>query len=411
MRFYSGASLIVDDNGIADGTVLAMVNCLEGCYSFDSDNQNDAAPVGTGTDMYLLVSETLPGGGTAYIGGSAFMSDFESAYDNPVLAEAMLKSMTASDAAITYISDVRNANIGDAFTIEGIVTTATYGAQPSLYFAYTMYIQDETGGIAIYPINNNPFEAGQRVRVTGKLDAYQGDLELVIEDEYADVILIDDAINPVAPLTLSTADSMKAEYQGMFVRTQGVVTGVVNADGAITDIYLEDESGVESHIYINGYVGYSEYGAYIEEFVRTGAEISVAGIASEGFDGYRLRVRDRSEITLIETKEPVFVSFTATPSSANLQDKTTITITIKGYYADGTGGAALASASVKLKQSGTQTVKVGDHDVTVVVNGNNKITECYVGVPASGGGNQNGNSQNGNSQGQNSNSQGKGNQQ
>ena len=100
-------------------------------------------------------------------------------------------------------------------------------------------------------------------------------------------------INPVTTATLSTAGSMSAEYQGLLVRTQGTVTNVVLTDDIITDIYLKDESGVESHVYINGYVGYSGYGADIEEFVKIGAQISVVGIASEGFTGYRLRVRDR----------------------------------------------------------------------------------------------------------------------
>jgi hypothetical protein len=53
----------------------------------------------------------------------------------------------------------------------------------------------------------------------------------------------------------------------------------------------------------------------------------------------------------------------------------------------------LASVPVKLKSSGTQTVKVGEYDVTVVVNGNNKITDVYVGLPAAAGDGQNGNSQ------------------
>jgi len=103
---------------------------------------------------------------------------------------------------------------------------------------------------------------------------------------------------------------------------------------------------------------------------------------------------------------PIISSYTAKPSSTNLQNSTTVTITVTGHYSDGSS-ATLASASVKLKQNGTQSVNVGGYGVTVVVNGNNKITDCYVGIPTNNGGNQNGNSQGGNSQGGNS----KGNQQ
>ena len=89
---------------------------------------------------------------------------------------------------------------------------------------------------------------------------------------------------------------------------------------------------------------------------------------------------------------------TATTSSTNLQNSTTVTITVMGHYGDGTV-KVLASASVKLKQSGTQTVKVGEYDVKVVVNGNNKITDISVvnPVPATNS-NRNINEQNSNSQ-------------
>ncbi|MCL2165256.1 MAG: hypothetical protein FWH55_12930, partial [Oscillospiraceae bacterium] len=71
------------------------------------------------------------------------------------------------------------------------------------------------------------------------------------------------------------------------------------------------------------------------------------------------------------------MSLSATTSSANLQNSTTVTITVMGHYGDGTV-KVMSSASVKLKQSGAQTVKVGEYDVTVVVNSNNKITGINV---------------------------------
>ena len=93
--------------------------------------------------------------------------------------------------------------------------------------------------------------------------------------------------------------------------------------------------------------------------------------------------------------KPELVRVSATVSNTNLQNNANVTITVEEHYSDGSSAVA-ASASVKLKQNGTQTVKVGGYDVTVVVNGNNKITECYVGSPpAGGGGSQGGNSQGG----------------
>jgi len=90
-----------------------------------------------------------------------------------------------------------------------------------------------------------------------------------------------------------------------------------------------------------------------------------------------------------------YVPMSVTTSSTNLQDKTTVTITVYGVCANCGETIVLASQSVKLKQNGTQTVKIGDYDVVVVVNGNNKITSIYLGSPT-GSGNQNNQGQNGN---------------
>ena len=73
-----------------------------------------------------------------------------------------------------------------------------------------------------------------------------------------------------------------------------------------------------------------------------------------------------------------YVAVSATVSSTNLQDKTTVTITVYGNCSMCGDFAQLASQSVKLKQNGTQIVKIGAYSVTVVVNGNNKITGIFV---------------------------------
>ena len=82
-----------------------------------------------------------------------------------------------------------------------------------------------------------------------------------------------------------------------------------------------------------------------------------------------------------------FDFLTVTTSNTNLQNNTTVTLTVYGNY----NGVAykLAAASVKLKQNGTQAVSIGGYAVTAVVNSNNKITNCYIGVPTSGSSNQN----------------------
>ena len=104
MRFYSGASLVVDPAKVADGTVTAMVNGIEGCFSYDSDGQG-STPVGTGTNMYLMVSETLPSGAVVYICGVAFLNDYESDYDNLEISQAILRSLTGTEPDVTFLPE------------------------------------------------------------------------------------------------------------------------------------------------------------------------------------------------------------------------------------------------------------------------------------------------------------------
>ncbi len=59
------------------------------------------------------------------------------------------------------------------FTVEGTVTAGNI--EPNAFYD-TIYIQDATGGINIYPVatTDGTFQVGQKVRVTGSWDQYQG---------------------------------------------------------------------------------------------------------------------------------------------------------------------------------------------------------------------------------------------
>jgi len=86
-------------------------------------------------------------------------------------------------------------------------------------------------------------------------------------------------------------------------------------------------------------------------------------------------------------------------SSTNLQNTTTVAISVELKCAK-CRASDTVSAFVKLKQNGTQIVNVCGYSVTVVVNGNNKITNIYLTGTQSAASNQQ------NSQGQNNNGQG-----
>lgn len=56
-------------------------------------------------------------------------------------------------------------HLGDIYAVEGIVTA---GSEAPNAFFDTIYIQDETGGIDIFPIaNGSGIKVGNKVRVIG----------------------------------------------------------------------------------------------------------------------------------------------------------------------------------------------------------------------------------------------------
>jgi len=178
------------------------------------------------------------------------------------------------------------------------------------------------------------------------------------------------------------------------VKLSGIVSDVRAEDGVVSQFMITDESGIGALIYINAYIT----SAVDLQFIADGATVSVTGLVSFGENfgpdfQARIRVSDRSEIVLLAPAHTCDYALSARSSSTNLQNSTTVTITVDGKCDCG-DKIALASASVKLKQQGTQKVKVGIYDVTVVVNGNNKITDIYIGTPPPlAGGGQNNNKQ------------------
>jgi len=356
----------------------------------------------------LLASETVShdNGNESLViaAGGAFMSNFEVKiemenattlqYSNYNIALNLIKAIAPSQV-ITSIADAKELPQGTRVTIEGVATSNVYSGDGAINTGFfdCIYIQDSTGGFNLFPVSSGVIE-GQTIRVTGTLSAYQGETQIAVSS----FEVIDPEINTVMPLSVTTEEAMDPGYTGLLISVEGIVSDIYSADGVINQFTVTDGSGVGALVYINAYITT----AVDLSFVVEGATVSAVGLASIGENQSsnplpRIRVRDCNEIALVSIPV-VLESLSASVSSTNLQNSTTVIITVTGHYSDGSR-ATLASASVKLKQNGTQTVRVGDFNVTVVVNGNNKITDIYVGTPPSSGGGGGGNSQGGSGKG------------
>ena len=132
-----------------------------------------------------------------------------------------------------------NTTVGTVFTVEGTVTAGN--VEPNAFYD-TIYIQDATGGINIYPVapTDGTFQVGQRVQVSGSWDQYQGDVELRVQDRLL--------TGPAGAHTLSQRECALLE---LFLRNPGVTLPreriLLNVWGPDSDV----ESGnIDNYIHL-----------------------------------------------------------------------------------------------------------------------------------------------------------------
>ena len=259
-------------------------------------------------DVVSLATEAV-GSGRVYLGGTVWMSDFEvksdgsngsdygdASYANKTIISNILSGLL-KEPEVSTIAHVReNTTVGTVFTVKGTVTAGN--VEPNAFYD-TIYIQDETGGINIYPVatTDGTFRVGQQVQVTGSWDQYQGDTELrCISIEH-----ISEAVDLIDPAELSITEA--ADYAangGLLAEVSGTVKSVEGE--AISSVTLTDGTK-DFRLLFNNYIGYSdESSPDITTFVKEGAEISAVGVIYKDPEGVCLRVRDLSEVQLVEDK-------------------------------------------------------------------------------------------------------------
>lgn len=311
--FYSGCSLILA-HGSEGKNVDFLVKGHDSTKTIDSDNQGDSIAVEKGK-VYVTAAEELSNGARVVVSGNTFFSDFEidgangEQYCNIKLTENILNWMLPKkEIPIAPIGDIRKDDnkdgipdlLGKKFTVEGRVTSQSEAISPKNAFFEVIYIEDSTGGICVFGVSKTPIKVGQKVRVTGTVDQYQGELELQVSDEDSEVKVIDESINEIKPRKLTTKDSMDSINGGRFIEVQGKVTKIEG-----TNLYIDDGTG-ESRLFVEGYIWdgkNEETKGKWDSIINIGDKVSAYGIGSVDPEGPRLRVRNTGEIKLIKGED------------------------------------------------------------------------------------------------------------
>lgn len=362
--FYSGCS--VNAASAAD----QLVNGHSTTKSINSKKTTgeviakDAEVMPAGS-VCTLAMETV-GSGRIFVAGTVFMSDFElpdntASPTDPYMNYTIIKNIlegVETEIPVTNIADVRaNGKPGQVFAIEGTVTA---GSESPTAFFDAIYVQDATGGINIFPVaNGSGILPGQKVRIVGHVDSYQGDFELKIGSGIEGLTVLDSTVSPVAP-TVLTADAANdyAKNGGRLVKVTGRISGMVtgaSVDGlspaaapAVSSFMIDDGSGRLIKVFMDGYI---TPGISLAAVLTDGGYVSAVGLVYTNPDGVCIRVRDRAEIQKAAAPTP---TPTPTPTIAPTSTPTPVPTksAVAGAVATGTPTpAAIAAKAAKTGES------------------------------------------------------------
>ncbi len=291
--FYSGSHVQINDPSKVTPLVLTHPTTL----SSDADNDGLGGPSNpiTGGTQPVLTVETLENGAKVFVGGSVFMSNFEVQatldnygdlpYSNHTISKNIVESIS-QDIQISTIEEVWAGNPNEVFTIEGFTTSNASGFDKETAFFDSIYIQDQTRGINLFPVAGN-IEAGTKLRVKGYVSAYNGERQLNVTS----FKILDEPNTKQTPSIVSPTEAMLPIHTGSLLQVSGQVSDLVYDDGGVLESFLIDHS---THVFIDGYITKT----YDLSNVKEGAMVDVIGLASVSTEGPRLRIRNRAEITV-----------------------------------------------------------------------------------------------------------------
>lgn len=261
---------------------------------------------GTGdSNVTLLAWEEHPGGGTVFAAGCLFCADSAMAepqniWDEPCANRTIAQNLLGIDGEAVPLSTIREARNGtenELFRVRGYVTAGT--SNPCNTFPDTVYLQDDTGGIAVMPFSESGIQAGTVLEVTG----------------YASEVNGNRVLNPGswkvldAPMYLYEAVSGSWDCLldpdlcgGVLVQVEGTCLEVyAREDGTLAGCLLQDENNRLAKVKIEDYIFNGSDGENdLHKTIRRGRTVRAMGILHiDEFGDTVIRVRNCEEVVWV----------------------------------------------------------------------------------------------------------------
>ena len=269
----------------------------------------DANGQDTGKGAVLLAVEELPGGGKVYVSGGLFLEDsvmkepdniWKPVSGNQGIVEALLKIEQAACPELVTIGEMRSGKAGEIYHIRGWATSGT--SRPGNTFYKTLYLQDDTGGVALVPFTKKEkdIKVGTPIEVVGRKEIRGGNVVLKIIDYEVQ----DEPLYNYTPKTTPNEDAMDYEANGgRLMQVEGKVTDVTptNRGKGVSRITLKDGNGDFAEILIeDGIVSGADGKNNLASQVKKGRTVRAIGILHLESDGTPvLRVRNCDEVVYV----------------------------------------------------------------------------------------------------------------
>ena len=273
----------------------------------DGDGQD------TGENAVLLACEELANGGKVYVSGGLFLADDamkepdnirKRVSGNQGIVEALLEI-----EPLVTIGEVRSGKDGEVYHIRGWATSGT--SRQGNSFPDTIYLQDDTGGIALYlqddtggvalvPFTKKDIEVGTPIEVVGQKKIRGGNVMLKI----IDCEVLTEPLYNYTPETTANEEAMDYEANGgRLMQVEGRVTDVTYSVGGkgVSRITLKDGNGDLAEILIeddivSGADGVNDLASRVKKG-RTVRAIGILHLDSVGRPV--LRVRNCDEVVYV----------------------------------------------------------------------------------------------------------------
>ena len=263
----------------------------------DGDGQD------TGENAVLLACEELANGGNVYVSGGLFLADdamkepdniWKRVSGNQGIAEAGL-----GIEPLVTIDEMRSGGDGEVFRIRGWATSGT--SHPGNIFPNTIYLQDDTGGVALVPFTKKDIEVGTPLEAVGQKTFQDGNVVLKIIDYDKK---LDEPLYNYTPETTPNKTAMDYEANGgRLMQVEGRVTDVTYSVGGkgVSRITLKDGNGDLAEILIeNGIVSGADGENDLASQVKKGRTVRAIGILHLDSNGTPvLRVRNCDEVVYV----------------------------------------------------------------------------------------------------------------